>query len=102
MLKRLSDNNEKQIAIPIFDRDIEIAQAAARVIASSANTILVEGNCLLLDGAPWLDLGKHFSTTIALKSSYETINRRLIERWQHCNYTATEIEENSILTTFRM
>ena len=93
MLKRLSDNNEKQIAIPIFDRDIEIARAAAAVIPSSVNIILVEGNYLLLDEAPWLDLGKYFDTTIALKSSYQTIHQRLIDRWQHCNYTAAKIEE---------
>ena len=90
MLKRLSDNNEEQIAIPIFDRDIEIARAAAAVIPSSVSTILVEGNYLLLDDAPWLDLGKYFDTTIALKSSYETIHQRLIDRWQHFNYTAAK------------
>ena len=93
MLERLSDNNEKQIAIPIFDRDIEIARAAAAVIPSSANIILVEGNYLLLDEMPWRNLGKYFNTTIALKSSYQTIHQRLIDRWQHFNYTAIEIEE---------
>ncbi len=93
MLKRLSDNNEDQIAIPIFDRDIEIARAAAAVIPSSVNIVLIEGNYLLLNEAPWCDLGKHFNTTIALKSSYETIHQRLIDRWQHFNYTTAEIGE---------
>ena len=93
MLKRLRDNNEDQIAIPLFDRDIEIARAAAAVIASSVNIILVEGNYLLLDEAPWRDLGEYFDTTIILKSSYETIRQRLTERWTHFNYTTAEIEE---------
>jgi len=93
MLKRLSDNNEKQIAIPVFDRDIEIARAAAAVIPSSVNIILVEGNYLLLNETPWLDLGQYFDTTILLKSSYETIRQRLINRWQHFNYSTAKIEE---------
>lgn len=93
MLKRLADNNEEQVAIPIFDRDIEVSRAAAAVIPSTVNIILVEGNYLLLDEAPWLGLGSHFETTIALKSSYETIRQRLIDRWQYFNYTASEIEE---------
>lgn len=93
MLKRLADNSEEQIAIPIFDRDIEVSRAAAAVIPSTVNIILVEGNYLLLDKAPWLSLGKYFDTTIALKSSYDTIRQRLIARWQHFNYTASEIEE---------
>jgi len=67
MLKRLSDNIEEQIAIPIFDRDIEVARAAAGTIASCVNIILVEGNYLLLDQTPWRGLGQHFDTTIALK-----------------------------------
>jgi pantothenate kinase len=93
MLQRLSSNNEKQIAIPLFDRDIEIARAAAGVIESSVNIILVEGNYLLLDKNPWRGLGKHFDTTIALKSSYETIHQRLIKRWENFNDTAAKIEE---------
>lgn len=93
MLERLIDNNEEQISIPIFDRDIEVSRAAAAVIPSTVNIILVEGNYLLLDEAPWLGLGNHFETTIALKSSYETIRQRLIDRWQHFDYTASEIEE---------
>ncbi len=93
MLERLSDNNEDLIAIPLFDRNIEIARAAAAVIPSSVSIILIEGNYLLLDEAPWCDLGKHFTITILLQASYETIHRRLIDRWKHFNYTIAEIEE---------
>jgi pantothenate kinase len=49
MLRRLKLNDEDEVAVPVFDRAIEISRAAARLISKTVSTIIVEGNYLLLD-----------------------------------------------------
>jgi pantothenate kinase len=48
MLARLRDNFEDAVVVPVFDRDLEIARAGARLIPASVDIIVVEGNYLLL------------------------------------------------------
>ncbi len=48
MLTRLRRNDEGPIAVPVFDRKIEIARAGAVLIPADVSVILVEGNYLLL------------------------------------------------------
>jgi pantothenate kinase len=52
MIGRLRANEEAAVAVPVFDRDIEIARAGARLIPSSVRVIVCEGNYLLLDRRP--------------------------------------------------
>lgn len=54
MLKRLRENAEEAVAVPVFDRDIEIARAGARLVPRSARIIVTEGNYLLLRDEPWV------------------------------------------------
>ena len=91
MLSRLKANNEKQIAVPIFDRSIEIARAGARMIPQSVNIVLTEGNYLLLKQAPWDKLAVYFDTTVMLKASRITIDKRLQNRWIKHGLSSTEI-----------
>ncbi len=81
MLSRQKANKEKQIAVPVFDRSIEIARAGARMIPQSVNIVLTEGNYLLLRDAPWNSLAVYFDTTVMLKASRNTIEQRLRDRW---------------------
>ena len=81
MLSRLQVNKEKQIAVPVFDRSIEIARAGARMIPQSVNIVLTEGNYLLLRESPWVLLAVYFDTTVMLKASRNTIEQRLRDRW---------------------
>ena len=91
MLGRLLANEEDLIAIPVFDRDIEISRAAADEIASSARIILVEGNYLLLKKQPWSKIAKCFDVSIMLRAPIETIEKRLRQRWTGYDYTLEEI-----------
>ena len=81
MLSRLIANNEKQIAVPVFDRSIEIARAGARMIPQAVNIVLTEGNYLLLKQAPWDKLAVYFDITVMLKASRITLEKRLQNRW---------------------
>ena len=49
-LLRLKSRDEEHVAVPIFDRQLEIARAGARLIAKATPIILVEGNYLLSRG----------------------------------------------------
>ncbi len=48
------------IAVPVFDRTLELSRAAARLIPGTARHILVEGNYLLLDQPGWRELADFF------------------------------------------
>src|SRR5580693_1119176 len=66
MLDRLKHNQEDEIAVPVFDRDLEISRAGARLISRSVRALIVEGNYLLLDQYPWS--GLHAMFDIMLQS----------------------------------
>lgn len=91
ILERLRANDEDEIAVPVFDRSIEIARAGARVIPRSMSLVLVEGNYLLLDRAPWTSLAALFDTTIMLVAPFETIRQRLLDRWTEIGLTGAEL-----------
>ena len=44
MLDRLRRNEEDDIAVPVFDRDLEISRAVARMIPRAVRTLIVDGN----------------------------------------------------------
>lgn len=81
MLERLRENSEDEIAVPVFDRSIEIARNAARFIPSAVRHLIVEGNYLLLDTPGWNELAQYFDTTVFLDVPMEDIQRRLEDRW---------------------
>jgi pantothenate kinase len=80
-LRRLRARDEAFVAVPVFDRAIEIARAGARLIPAGVPVIVTEGNYLLLDRAPWADLGALFDLTVYLDVPVEELERRLIRRW---------------------
>lgn len=92
MIRRLKANEEDEVAVPVFDRSLEVARGAARMIARSVRHVIVEGNYLLLDRAPWRDLAPLFDTTVALSAPIETIRERLLARWRNHGLNEQEIE----------
>ncbi len=83
MLRRLKDNSEPEIAVPVFDRTIEIARAGARMIDASVRHIIVEGNYVLLGEEPWSGLAALFDTTVMIEVAEAELRRRLEARWAH-------------------
>jgi pantothenate kinase len=79
-LRRLRENAEPEIAVPVFDRSLEISRAAARLISRTTPLLLFEGNYLLLDQDPWKSLRSHYHLTVAVKFPIEEIERRLGQR----------------------
>jgi pantothenate kinase len=73
---------EVEVLVPVFDRSRELAVAAARAIPPTTRFILVEGNYLLLDQAPWASLYPCFDLTIAIQPGLQVLHDRLMERWR--------------------
>lgn len=81
LLRRIRER-EPDIAIPIFDRSMELSRNAASIISADTKFILVEGNYLLLDEEPWRALEPLFDFTIFVDVAREELERRLVERWR--------------------
>lgn len=82
MLMRLRQNSEPEIAVPVFDRSIEIARAGARMIPQSVRYIIAEGNYLLLDEGRWRELHPHYDLTVMIEEPDAVLRARLEDRWK--------------------
>ena len=81
-LRRLRRNDEAAVAVPVFDRRIEIARAGARLIPQTARVVIVEGNYLLLAAEPWSALHGLFDVKAMVLVSPHTLRARLESRWR--------------------
>jgi pantothenate kinase len=90
-LRRLRAQDEPEVAVPVFDRTIEIARAGARLIPASVRVILVEGNWLLLDQTPWDRLHAMFDMTVRVDVPEPVLRDRLRARWVGLGLTEAEI-----------
>lgn len=99
-LDRLQKNCVGTVAVPVFDRSIETARAGARLIPSSQDIIIVEGNYLLLDYPGWNRLAAFFDITVMIRTPPRILRARLIQRWHNLGYsneeTQRKVEENDL------
>ncbi|MBA3324247.1 MAG: nucleoside/nucleotide kinase family protein [Rhodobacteraceae bacterium] len=72
---------DRPVAAPVFDRDLDLARAGARIIAPEAPVILLEGNYLLLRDPPWDGIAAQFERTLYLDVAEAELERRLVARW---------------------
>jgi pantothenate kinase len=92
-LKRLRDRDEDEVAVPVFDRKIEIARAGARLIPRDVPVIVVEGNWLLLNQSPWDRLRPMFDLTVMVEVPEHVLRARLRGRWERLGLSEAEIVE---------
>lgn len=92
-LLRMRARDEAEVAVPVFDRKIEIARAGARLIAKEVPVIVVEGNWLLLNQAPWDRLRPMFDVTVMVEVPEHVLRARLRGRWERLGLTEAEIVE---------
>jgi fructokinase len=74
---------EDRAVYPIFDRALDRAIAGAGMVGPEVDTVVVEGNYLLLNSAPWSALRPLWDHAIMLSVPIEELRRRLIDRWLH-------------------
>lgn len=99
-LQRLRARDEPSVAVPVFDRKIEIARAGARLIPAEVPVIIVEGNYLLLQQDPWPRLASLYDITVLIDVPDSVLRARLSHRWEKYGLTEDQItaklEENDL------
>lgn len=79
LLTRLRDEDE--VAIPVFDRALELSRGSADLVTADHRILITEGNYLLLDEAPWTGLADFFDLTVMIDVPESELDRRLLDRW---------------------
>jgi len=69
------------VHVPVFDRARELSRAAAASVEPRHRTVIVEGNYLLLDRAPWNALGDLFDLDVMVEVDEAVLRERLVGRW---------------------
>lgn len=91
MLARLKANDAAEVAVPVFDRGIEISRAAARIITRDVDIVIVEGNYLLLMEIPWARLRDYFDLSLLIETPLSELRARLQKRWDSYGLSPGEI-----------
>uniref|UniRef100_UPI0002557A94 fructose transporter kinase n=1 Tax=Oceanicola sp. S124 TaxID=1042378 RepID=UPI0002557A94 len=81
MLAALALPGSPDLAVPVFDRAADLSRGSARIIPAATRVLLVEGNYLLLNRAPWSDLRDLADVTVMLDCPMEVLEARLTRRW---------------------
>jgi pantothenate kinase len=88
LLQRLQDEDE--VAIPVFDRRLELSRGSAALVTKAHRILVTEGNYLLLNDKPWVDLAGFFDLTVMIDVPEAELDRRLAERWAFYGKSAAE------------
>jgi pantothenate kinase len=78
---------EDEVAIPVFDRSLELSRGSAEIVGPDDRLLVVEGNYLLLNEGPWADLWRQFDLTVWIDVPEAELDRRLLDRWAHYGKT---------------
>lgn len=81
LLKRLTGEPDNEIAVPVFDRSLDLSRAGGRMIAPQDRFLIAEGNYLLLGSEPWTEMTGFFDLTVMLKADMAELRERLLARW---------------------
>ncbi|CAN0605974.1 unnamed protein product [Ectocarpus sp. 12 AP-2014] len=78
---------EDEVIVPTFDRTRDVSVGASAVIGKDIETVVVEGNYLLLNELPWAELKPLWDFTVLISADSDTLEHRLVERWVHHGFS---------------
>ncbi len=81
---------EDEVAIPVFDRSLELSRGSADLVTADHRILVTEGNYLLLNETPWTDLSTFFDLTVMIDVPEPELDRRLLERWDFYGKTPAQ------------
>ncbi|WP_149866304.1 nucleoside triphosphate hydrolase [Tropicimonas marinistellae] len=87
---------EASVILPVFDRTREIAIAGAEEIRPETRIVVVEGNYLCLDEAPWRDLMTFWDFSAFLDVPVDELERRLLDRWLGFGFASDVAREKAL------
>ena len=89
LVRRLKGGGE--VVYPVFDRTRDLAIAGAGRVAADRGTVVVEGNYLLLDRAPWREMAGLWDLSVMLDVPAKELRARLAARWQGLGKSPAEV-----------
>lgn len=95
LLKRLRHIGD-DVVIPLFDRKLDLARAGADIVRAGQRILLVEGNYLLLDQAPWGRLAPLFDVTVFLEVDRLELENRLVQRWLGLGHNVGSAQQRAL------
>ena len=95
MLERLAAPSREAVAIPVFDRDLELSRAAAAVVEPCHRIVITEGNYLLLADDEWRAARDRLDFSVFLDVPADALRRRLMARWLGHGYGPAEAKEKT-------
>ncbi|WP_411222243.1 nucleoside/nucleotide kinase family protein [Marivita sp. S2033] len=93
LLSRLK--NEREVVYPVFDRSLDKAIAGVGLVGADTETVIVEGNYLLLDTGEWARLGALWDFTIKLNVPEQVLRQRLLKRWRDHGFTESAARQKT-------
>lgn len=100
LLQRIRQR-EHEVAVPVFDRGLELSRAAAAIVSAEVRFVIVEGNYLLLSETPWNRLHQLFDDRVFLDVPVAELRHRLLARMQSFGFSQERaerwLEENDLL-----
>ena len=85
LINRLKANAE--VIAPMFDRSRDLSIAGAVAIPADCPVVIVEGNYLMFDEAPWNKLADAWDLAVWVDTPMEKLRARLIQRWLSMNHS---------------
>ena len=95
MLERLAAPTSEAVAVPVFDRDLELSRAAGAIVEPHHRIVITEGNYLLLDDDRWRPVRDRLDFSVFLDVPFEELRRRLMARWLGHGYPPEEAKEKT-------
>lgn len=100
LLNRLQEKRdtdlEQSVAIPVFDREQDLARAGAVLVTPDKSVIVAEGNYLLLPRPEWTAMLRCFDLTVSLDVPSEILEHRLVERWLELGHSQSQALERAM------
>ncbi|MEM5471632.1 nucleoside/nucleotide kinase family protein [Hoeflea sp. AS60] len=81
LLARLRTEPDRDIAVPVFDRSLDLSRAGGRIITPEHRFLIAEGNYLLLDDPVWAPMADLFDLSVMLTAGLDELRQRLTDRW---------------------
>lgn len=93
LLARVAEPGE--VVHPVFDRSTDSAIAGAGLITQTCDTVVVEGNYLMLRAPGWDRLADLWDVSIALAPALEVLRERLIRRWLELGLSVQDAKQRT-------
>lgn len=94
VVKRLGEEDE--VITATFDRARDLSVGGSAVVSPDMKTVIVEGNYLLLEEAPWQALSAYWALSVFITAEQQVLEDRLVQRWLDHGFDAQAARDKAM------